>query len=67
LVLSFSINDCFQFWLDNLHTAPSSEEEIIIHADEDTRRPILNIVNAVWDDGLYITFGLLPAVITVGS
>jgi hypothetical protein len=30
-----------------------------------TRQQILRIVNTVWDDGLYITFGLLPAIIAV--
>ncbi|KAJ7926626.1 hypothetical protein B0H13DRAFT_1599422, partial [Mycena leptocephala] len=32
-----------------------------------TREQILTIVNAVWDDGLFITFALLPAVIAPHS
>ncbi|KAJ7303751.1 hypothetical protein DFH08DRAFT_665690, partial [Mycena albidolilacea] len=31
------------------------------------RTQILNIVNAVWDDGLFITFGLLPHIIAPNS
>ncbi|KAJ7095527.1 hypothetical protein C8R44DRAFT_550074, partial [Mycena epipterygia] len=32
-----------------------------------TRTQILHIVNSVWDNGLFITFGLLPSVITPDS
>ncbi|KAJ7805806.1 hypothetical protein B0H14DRAFT_2878001 [Mycena olivaceomarginata] len=46
---------------------PSSEEETVSYSTDNTRAQILNIVNAVWDDGLFITFGLLPNVITPNS
>ncbi|KAF8143485.1 hypothetical protein K438DRAFT_645266 [Mycena galopus ATCC 62051] len=45
----------------------SSEGETIAYADDNTRAQILNITNAVWDDGLFITFALLPGVITPHS
>ncbi|KAJ7900985.1 hypothetical protein B0H14DRAFT_2670407 [Mycena olivaceomarginata] len=46
------------------YQVPSSEEETVSYSTNNTRAQILNIVNAVWDDGLFITFGLLPNVIT---
>ncbi|KAJ7843317.1 hypothetical protein B0H14DRAFT_2585774 [Mycena olivaceomarginata] len=42
-----------------------SSEETVSYSNDNTRAQILNNVNAVWDDGLFITFGLLPNVITV--
>ncbi|KAJ7813299.1 hypothetical protein B0H14DRAFT_2605187 [Mycena olivaceomarginata] len=43
---------------------PSSEEETVSYSHNNTQAQILNNVNAVWDNGLFITFGLLPNVIT---
>jgi hypothetical protein len=38
-----------------------------MYTNEDIRTQILSIINAVWDDGLFITFGLLPGIIAVIS
>ncbi|KAJ7777762.1 hypothetical protein B0H14DRAFT_2631499 [Mycena olivaceomarginata] len=39
----------------------SEEGQAVAYSDNATREQILTIVNAVWDDGLFITFALLPA------
>jgi hypothetical protein len=63
-VSSVTLNG-FSFTYSRLDQVPSSEEETVSYSTDNTRAQILNIVNAVWDDGLFITFGLLPNVITV--
>ncbi|KAF7344241.1 hypothetical protein MVEN_01715300 [Mycena venus] len=39
----------------------------INYASDHTRDQIIQVVNAVWDDGLYITFGVLPSIIISSS
>jgi hypothetical protein len=49
---------------DNQLSSP--EGETISYSDTNTLGgQIFKIINAVWDDGLFITFGLLPGLITV--
>ncbi|KAJ7926112.1 hypothetical protein B0H13DRAFT_2565807 [Mycena leptocephala] len=45
----------------------SEEEHAVTYSDNATRDQILNIVNVVWDNGLFTTFGVLPAIITPHS
>ncbi|KAK7015774.1 hypothetical protein R3P38DRAFT_2543487, partial [Favolaschia claudopus] len=39
----------------------------VVYADNHKAAQIVAILNAVWDDGLFITFGLLPGLITSQS
>jgi hypothetical protein len=39
--------------------------ESVTYAGYDTRDQIVQIANSVWDDGLFVSFGRLPTVISV--
>jgi hypothetical protein len=43
------------------------DQDPVAYVGEHMRVEILRIVNSVWDKGLFATFSLLPAVITVQS
>ncbi|KAJ7615737.1 hypothetical protein DFH06DRAFT_111874, partial [Mycena polygramma] len=43
------------------------ENNPIVYLAEDTRNQILAIVNSVWDEGLFITFGQLPVLLAPHS
>jgi hypothetical protein len=51
----------------HLKFLPTPDQEPVAYAGEHTWVEILRIVNSVWEKGLFATFSLLPAVITVQS
>ncbi|KAJ6465150.1 hypothetical protein C8R47DRAFT_1232046 [Mycena vitilis] len=50
-----------------LNLSSVAENDTVVYVAEDTRIQILAIVNSVWDEGLFITFGQLPVLLAPDS